>query len=149
MYLHKHSYSLRYRPFNNVKKASDWLLFCSLQITDETEMAKYRRRLRDWERERERQIHEFTITEKDLARSSALRSKGSAPGAKSESVLAINSSSAHKDLYSAPPKSKTYKSYKVGGGCVFVYNLEHDVAKNKHHNNVRSNNQTFLAENHC
>jgi len=120
--------------YTNIKKASDWLLFSSLQITDETEMAKYRRRLRDWERERERQIHEFTITEKDLARSSAPRSKGSAPGAKSESVLAINSSSAHKDLYSASPKSKTYKSYKVGRGCVFVYNLERDGARYQRHN---------------
>ncbi|XP_070569847.1 cilia- and flagella-associated protein 65-like [Ptychodera flava] len=36
------------------------------EITDETEMAEYRRELADWEAEKERQKYEFTITEKDL-----------------------------------------------------------------------------------
>ncbi|XP_006820550.2 cilia- and flagella-associated protein 65-like [Saccoglossus kowalevskii] len=36
------------------------------EITDETELAEYRRELAAWEAEKERQKYEFTITEKDL-----------------------------------------------------------------------------------
>ncbi|XP_064646085.1 cilia- and flagella-associated protein 65-like isoform X2 [Lineus longissimus] len=35
------------------------------EVTDETEMSNYRKRLNDWENEKERQKYEFTITEKD------------------------------------------------------------------------------------
>lgn len=38
----------------------------SLQITDENEMKIYKTKMADWEREKERQMHEFTITEDDL-----------------------------------------------------------------------------------
>ena len=38
----------------------------SLQVTDDVEYGEYRQRLADWEHERERQKHEFVITENDL-----------------------------------------------------------------------------------
>ena len=40
--------------------------FDFLQVTDDLEYKKYRQRLTDWEHERERQKHEFVITEDDL-----------------------------------------------------------------------------------
>lgn len=86
-------------------------------------MARYRRQLRDWETERERQINEFTITEKDLATtksskagSTAVHStkKGrSTPGKSAPNVLRINKSKSQDNLYTAQPKEKTYKSYQV------------------------------------
>ncbi|XP_064598008.1 LOW QUALITY PROTEIN: cilia- and flagella-associated protein 65-like [Liolophura sinensis] len=36
------------------------------EITDESEMKKYRTKMAEWEREKERQMYEFTITEDDL-----------------------------------------------------------------------------------
>ena len=34
-------------------------------MTDETEMAEHKEKLSDWEKEKERQKYEFTITESD------------------------------------------------------------------------------------
>lgn len=82
-----------------------------LQIVDETEMARYRRRLRDWESERERQLQEFTITEKDLAQEAD--KKSAATSSRSKNSLKINRAPDQQDLYTAQPKEKTYKGYKV------------------------------------
>lgn len=86
-------------------------------------MARYRRRLRDWESERERQINEFTITEKDLTKNkgrransmvdpSAKREKPT-PGKSAPNVLRVNKIKGQENLYTTPPKEKTYKSYQV------------------------------------
>ncbi|XP_013412505.1 cilia- and flagella-associated protein 65-like [Lingula anatina] len=36
------------------------------EVTDETEMAVYRKKMKEWDEEKYRQMYEFTITEKDL-----------------------------------------------------------------------------------
>lgn len=36
------------------------------EVTDETQMSKYRKKLKEWEEEKHRQMYEFTITEKNL-----------------------------------------------------------------------------------
>lgn len=95
-------------------KSGVWALIETVfvsQVVDETEMAKYRRKLRDWETERERQLQEFTITEKDLV--PAVDKKHSASTYKSKKSLKINRSPEQPDLYTAEPKEKTYKAYKV------------------------------------
>lgn len=75
-------------------------------------MARYRRRLRDWNTERERQIEEFTITEKDLAKPKI--ENNYSKSATSTSMLKVSGrTGGDRNLYSAQPRDKTYKSYKV------------------------------------
>ena len=86
-------------------------------------MARYRRRLRDWESERERQINEFTITEKDLVPDKTRRVKSTGDAGKkrgkptlgksADNFLKINKVKEQENLYKGQPKDKTYKPYKV------------------------------------
>ena len=77
---------------------------------DETDMAQYRRQLRDWEAERERQMNEFTITEKDLitekSSSSQQRLRGPTDTLIRESIGSL-------EIYKQQPEDKKFKSYKV------------------------------------
>ncbi|XP_067934870.1 cilia- and flagella-associated protein 65-like [Watersipora subatra] len=93
------------------------------EVVDETEMARYRRRLRDWENERERQINEFTITEKDLVKNKRARSTGEhtvkkgkpVKGGSAQNFLKIDKANVQEDidLYKPQPREKTYKQYKA------------------------------------
>ncbi|XP_077997157.1 cilia- and flagella-associated protein 65-like [Glandiceps talaboti] len=52
--------------FISIGEPSFYDLDVVCEVTDETEMASYRREMAAWEKERDRQKYEFTITEKDL-----------------------------------------------------------------------------------
>lgn len=92
-------------------------------MVDETEMAQYRRRLRDWEKERERQINEFTITEKDLLQAQPKKPRSTESrkpkhskltrGQSADNFLKVDKLEAEENLYTTRPKEKTYKQYKV------------------------------------
>ena len=95
-------------------KSGAWALIETVfvsQAVDESEMAKYRRKLRDWYTERERQLQEFTITEKDLV--PAVDKKHSASTSNSKKSPKINRSPEQPYLYTAEPKGKAYKADKV------------------------------------
>lgn len=74
-------------------------------------MAQYRRTLRDWETERERQINEFTITDDRVRNNNepVKRSKKTLPS----NTLIRDGVPDDAELYTLNPEEKTYKQYKV------------------------------------
>lgn len=83
------------------------------QIVDETDAAQYRRKLRDWENERERQMYEFTITDKDIQREKQQQSRCKASRSLPSGLLAREGNSTESHLYTVPADEKIFKPYKV------------------------------------
>lgn len=89
-------------------------------MVDETGLANYRRRLGEWEDERERQLHEFTITENDLVpKRENIRYKGRTQGSSNSSqvIAQLNSTAREvevsKQQLLTSVEQKLYKPYKV------------------------------------
>ncbi|KAM3861924.1 LOW QUALITY PROTEIN: cilia- and flagella-associated protein 65 [Diretmus argenteus] len=87
------------------------------QITQEAELSQYRDAVRRWEEERERQLHEFTLTEKDLgdrqADPVALRS--GPPLRKYQTLPPIRASSGGVTVTAARPTRAEWRAQREAG----------------------------------